>query len=52
MILASRVFTLPRHRGCPDVRDSRNLLLASVPHRALRRVVSWESRMQRDKTAL
>src|SRR6184192_355018 len=52
VILASRVFTLPCHRGCPDVRDSRNLLLASVPHRALRRVVSWESRMQRDKTAL
>src|SRR5438045_8390806 len=48
----SRVFTLPCLRGCPDVRDSRNLLLASVPHRAFRLVVPWESRMQRDKTVL
>src|SRR6266853_643809 len=51
---ASRVFTLPCDRGRPDVRDSRKLVVGSVPHRVVRPVARVLGRacMQRDKNLL
>src|SRR3979409_1814906 len=50
----SRVFTLPGDRGHPDVRDSRKLVVDSVPRRAVRLVgcVLGRARMQSDKNPL